>query len=74
MIIKYILLYPGTCEWEKTEEGGCCQFPFIYNGEKYTSCTPDKYQHLWCATTANYDQHKLWGHCVTETTGQQINI
>nr|BAE25191.1 unnamed protein product [Mus musculus] len=48
-------------------EGKPCVFPFIFEGCSYSACTTkgrsDGYR--WCATTANYDQDKLYGFCPT---------
>lgn len=46
-------------------DGKPCVFPFIFEGRSYSACTTkgrsDGYR--WCATTANYDQDKLYGFC-----------
>lgn len=51
-------------------DGKPCVFPFIFEGRSYSACTTagrsDGY--LWCATTANYDQDKLYGFCPTRGT------
>ncbi|XP_077307893.1 72 kDa type IV collagenase-like isoform X4 [Lithobates pipiens] len=40
-------------------------FPFTYKSKSYSDCTrdDDSEGHLWCATTANYDEDKKWGYC-----------
>ena len=57
--IKKIITFGGN------GDGATCHFPFVYKGETYDECTkvgsfPSK---LWCATTENYDDDKLWGKC-----------
>jgi hypothetical protein len=55
-------------------EGSACNFPFVFQGQKYTSCinqddgagragTP------WCSLSANYDADKTWGYCLVPTYG-----
>lgn len=51
-------------------DGKPCVFPFIFEGRSYSACTTkgrsDGYR--WCATTANYDQDKLYGFCPSRGT------
>ncbi|XP_007656671.1 uncharacterized protein LOC100090537 [Ornithorhynchus anatinus] len=44
-----------------------CEFPFKYKLRLYTACTTDQEAsgRAWCATTANFDQDKLWRYCGT---------
>ncbi|KAL9985748.1 hypothetical protein ACROYT_G008189 [Oculina patagonica] len=52
-----------TCE-TRTENGKCCVFPFIYQGQETHFCTrggPSRFD--WCATTNNYDRDGDWGIC-----------
>ncbi|XP_054996026.1 matrix metalloproteinase-9 [Sorex araneus] len=46
-------------------EGKACVFPFIFEGQSYSSCTTAGRTdgHRWCATTGNYDQDQLYGFC-----------
>ena len=43
-----------------------CVFPFIYNGEEFSSCTKVDYRVSWCATKKD-EEGKLvgtnWGNC-----------
>ncbi|XP_018602440.1 matrix metalloproteinase-9 [Scleropages formosus] len=49
-------------------EGAMCNFPFIFEGKSYSSCTTEgRTDNLpWCATTANYDKDKKFGFCPSE--------
>ncbi|KAM5304525.1 matrix metalloproteinase-9 [Glossophaga mutica] len=63
----------GFCPSERlyTEHGNSdgkpCVFPFTFEGRSYSACTTDGRSdgYRWCATTANYDQDKLYGFCPT---------
>lgn len=63
----------GFCPSERlyTEHGNGdgkpCVFPFIFEGRSYSACTTEGRSdgYRWCATTANYDQDKLYGFCPT---------
>ena len=55
-------LYLG-CSSIQTLEGGCCEFPFVFNGQTYYECTSDGWNQPWCSLTANYDQDGQWGNC-----------
>ncbi|XP_078357486.1 binder of sperm protein homolog 2-like [Oculina patagonica] len=52
------------------EDGNCCAFPFVYNGQTYYQCTSDDWDRPWCSLTANYDQDGQWGNCGVCTTVQ----
>ncbi|KAL1787125.1 matrix metalloproteinase-9 isoform X1 [Sigmodon hispidus] len=63
----------GFCPSERlyTEHGNGdgkpCVFPFVFEGRSYSACTTEGRSdgYRWCATTANYDQDKLYGFCPT---------
>ncbi|KAK3728947.1 hypothetical protein QZH41_016817, partial [Actinostola sp. cb2023] len=56
------------CDTRKTNNGGCCVFPFIYLGKTYYDCTTKNLNNAWCATTANYDKNSdKWGQCDNST-------
>ncbi|MEJ1279083.1 matrix metallopeptidase 9 [Cricetulus griseus] len=52
-------------------DGKPCVFPFIFEGRSYSACTTEGRSdgYRWCATTANYDQDKLYGFCPTRGPG-----
>ncbi|XP_056129241.1 matrix metalloproteinase-9 [Lampris incognitus] len=49
-------------------EGALCQFPFLFEGKYYSSCTTDgRSDNLpWCATTADFGRDKKYGFCPSE--------
>ncbi|XP_016060308.1 PREDICTED: matrix metalloproteinase-9 [Miniopterus natalensis] len=63
----------GFCPSERlytqygNSDGKPCVFPFTFEGRSYSACTTDGRSdgYRWCATTASYDQDKLYGFCPT---------
>ncbi|XP_004636179.1 matrix metalloproteinase-9 [Octodon degus] len=55
-------------------DGKPCVFPFTFEGRSYSACTTDGRSdgYRWCATTANYDQDKLYGFCPTRADATVI--
>ncbi|XP_060550275.1 matrix metalloproteinase-9-like [Pantherophis guttatus] len=45
--------------------GQPCSFPFMFQGQMYSSCTREGRTDgkFWCATTSNYDSDRKWGFC-----------
>ncbi|KAJ8284375.1 hypothetical protein COCON_G00032250 [Conger conger] len=45
--------------------GRPCNFPFLYDGEWFHTCTGIGREdgHLWCATTYDYGEDERWGFC-----------
>ena len=42
---------------------GCkCQFPFVYNGKSYDSCTTVDHGQPWCSCEVIYEEGR-WGNC-----------
>ncbi|XP_068762512.1 polyunsaturated fatty acid 5-lipoxygenase-like [Montipora capricornis] len=50
----------------KTTGGEWCHFPFTYRGKVYSSCVTDGHNRLWCSTTDNHAQHRIWGNCAAK--------
>ena len=46
-----------------TKDGKKCQFPFIYQGEKYEACPedPEDSNETWCSTRTNRDGEHVGG-------------
>jgi len=48
-----------------------CQFPFVWQGVSYNSCTSEGREFLWCATSVNPTTREMvdnrWGKCDMET-------
>ena len=57
-------LAPAECKTWRTKDGGCCVFPFFYEGRLRDSCVFDG--QLWCSITDNYDIDKMRGVCEGE--------
>ncbi|XP_078093148.1 zinc finger protein 335-like [Mustelus asterias] len=49
-------------------DGAFCHFPFTFNEKTYKTCTTDGREDgfTWCATTADYDNDKIFGFCPHE--------
>ncbi|KAG7520331.1 matrix metalloproteinase-9 [Solea senegalensis] len=49
-------------------DGALCHFPFMFEGNSYTTCTTEgRTDNLpWCATTADYNKDKKYGFCPSE--------
>lgn len=57
----------GTCGvWTKggNANGGCCVFPFKYNGVMHYTCTYLDHNQPWCSISMNYDRDGVWGECI----------
>ncbi|EHB05312.1 Matrix metalloproteinase-9 [Heterocephalus glaber] len=55
-------------------DGQPCVFPFTFEGRSYSACTTEGRSdgYRWCATTANFDQDKLYGFCPTRADATVI--
>lgn len=66
---------PGLYTEHGNSDGKPCVFPFTFEGRSYSSCTTEGRSDgfRWCATTANYDQDKLYGFCPTRGTSARTD-
>ncbi|XP_062388354.1 cartilage matrix protein-like [Sardina pilchardus] len=44
-------------------DGAPCEFPFVYLGTSYSTCTTINHDKPWCSTTSNFDEDERWGEC-----------
>ena len=63
VITIFLSLAPAKCQTWPTKDGGCCVFPFLYQGRLRDSCVFDGQGKLWCSITENYDIDKMSGVC-----------
>merc|ERR1711872_925631 len=50
--------------------GAECQFPFVFKGQVYNSCTTaGGFSQPWCATTNSYYINSQWGNCASNCPG-----
>jgi len=59
---------PVACVDCTTEAGTQCQFPFITNGQTFTSCTQSGDTRAWCSTKVDSNGNHIsgigeWGYC-----------
>ena len=61
---------PPLCQ---THGGSPCKFPFIYKGQRYTTCkTEDSPENAWCATVTGSDLTMTsWHYCTNPTCSRQ---
>ena len=62
-----------------TKDGRICQFPFTFQGTKYTECTAesDPQDRLWCSTKVDDNGDHVqnegqWGHCSSECQDTKV--
>lgn len=64
----YYFFCLGTSCGVRTKDGnaygGCCVFPFKYNGVMHYTCTYLDHNMPWCSITMNYDRDGVWGECI----------
>lgn len=64
----YHLFCLGTSCGVRTKNGnaygGCCVFPFKYNGVMHYTCTYLDHNMPWCSITMNFDRDGVWGECI----------
>merc|ERR1712227_1184764 len=59
-----------------TETGGICQFPFIFQGQTFTSCTSYLDDKPWCSTKVDQFNNFIagaqeWGYCNSDCPDDQ---
>ena len=60
----FVVVAPAECKTWRTKDGGCCVFPFFYQGKLHDTCIFDG--QLWCSVTDNYDTDRMRGSCQGE--------
>ena len=56
------ILSTGRCR-QRTVQGNCCVFPFVYLRRKYRSCTSRGSSRPWCPVVPGYKKGQRWGYC-----------
>jgi len=53
--------------------GAECQFPFVFKGQVYNSCTTaGGFSQPWCSTGSN--AYRQWGYCASSCTGAESKV
>ena len=54
----------AKCPIRRTENGGCCDFPFVYKNSTHNTCVTANAQYLWCQEASfSRQQAKCAGEC-----------
>nr|XP_058947716.1 mucin-1-like [Pocillopora verrucosa] len=56
----------GVWSRDGNGNGGCCVFPFEYNGVKHYTCTYLDHNKPWCSISTNFDRDGVWGECIDD--------
>lgn len=59
--VRIIVFHPAAQCKQRTTEGDCCVFPFVYKNKCYTYCIDDP---PWCGLTDNFDRDAVKGYCL----------
>jgi len=63
-----------TCTTRSTD-GPHCVFPFVYRGQRFSRCTTEGCNALWCATsTYANDRMYSWGYCGPESCKEKEEL
>ena len=59
---------PVACVNCTTEAGKACQFPFIVNGQSFSTCTKAGDNRAWCSTKVDQNNNHISGEEITSST------
>ena len=65
----------AKCPIRRTENGGCCDFPFVYKNIKHNTCIRENAQYSWCQEASfSRQQSKCAGKCWSDCYLNHLHV